>query len=129
MVKKIEKVPDDFALAYMMGDSIPTSPVQATMPSVPDEQDNTAVADKTVKKTVPAKQRKAGLEEYRETFLSVPKITDRKNVFISNSTRELIVGIVRRLGGEKTSVSGFLENLVLHHFGEYGEDFEAWKKL
>jgi hypothetical protein len=81
------------------------------------------------KKTVSTKQRRNSLAEYQETFLKVPKISDRKNVFISNSTREFIVSIVRRFGGEKTSVSGFLENLVLHHFEEYGEDFEAWRKL
>ncbi|KAA6326826.1 hypothetical protein EZS27_024120 [termite gut metagenome] len=87
------------------------------------------VPDKPAKKTVSTKDRKNSLAEYQETFLAVPKIIDRKNVFISNSTREMIVGIVRRFGGEKTSVSGFLENLVLHHFEMYGEDFEVWRKL
>jgi hypothetical protein len=96
---------------------------------VPSEPDNNPMSDKSVKKTVSSKQRKNSLAEYQETFLKVPKITDRKNVFISHSTRELIVGIIRRFGGEKTSVSGFIENMVLLHFELYGEDFEVWRKL
>jgi hypothetical protein len=103
--------------------------IRATLHSEQTEPDDNPIPDIPAKKTVPAKQRRNSLIEYRETFLKVPKISDRKNVFISNSTRELIVGIVRRFGGEKTSVSGFLENLVLHHFEEYGEDFEALRKL
>jgi len=87
------------------------------------------VVHKFAKKTIPSKQRKASLQEYQETFLSVPKITDRKTVFISNHLREKIVSIYRRLGSEKSSVSGFIENLVIHHLEEYKEDIESWKKL
>lgn len=76
-----------------------------------------------------SKQRKASLQEYQQTFLSVPKITDRKTVFISNELREKIVSIYLRLGTEKSSVSGFIENLVIHHLEEYKEDIESWKKL
>ncbi len=81
------------------------------------------------KKTSSGKQRKVGLQDYQQTFLSVPRITDRKTVFISNELRERIVGIVRRLGTEKSSVSGFIENLVIHHLEEYREEIENWKKL
>lgn len=78
---------------------------------------------------VSSKRRKACLLEYQQAFLSVPKITDRKTVFISNELRERIVSIVRRLGTEKSSVSGFIENLVIFHLEEYKEDIESWKRL
>ncbi|KAA6344195.1 hypothetical protein EZS27_008166 [termite gut metagenome] len=107
----------------------PTTTILTSQTSMPGGEPNNHVPDKPAKKTISTKERKSSLAEYRETFLAVPKITDRKNVFISNSTREMIVGVVRRFGGEKTSVSGFLENLVLHHFEIYGEDFEVWRKL
>ncbi len=83
----------------------------------------------SAKKTSTGKQRKAGLQDYQQTFLSVPKITDRKTVFISNELRERIVSIVRRFGAEKSSVSGFIENLVIHHLEEYKGEIESWKKL
>lgn len=92
-----------------------------------DEASSKTVA--SAKKTLSGKQRKASLQDYQQTFLSVPSITDRKTVFISNELRERIVGIVRRLGTEKSSVSGFIENLVIHHLEEYREDIESWKKL
>ncbi|KAA6325634.1 hypothetical protein EZS27_025180 [termite gut metagenome] len=118
--------------AEQAGSDVPENPTATTLIpqiSMPGGEPSNHIPDKPAKKTVSTKDRKSSLAEYQETFLAVPRITDRKNVFISNSTREMIVGIVRRFGGEKTSVSGFLENLVLNHFEMYGEDFEVWRKL
>ena len=87
------------------------------------------VVSKSSKKTMTSKQRKTSLLEYQQSFLIVPKIIDRKTVFISNELRESIVNIVRKLGTEKSSVSGFIENLVRNHLSEYKDDIESWKKL
>ncbi len=106
-----------------------TEVTQPSMQSLTDKPNDDIVPDKSIRKTVSSKQRKSSLEEYRAEFLQVPKITDRKNVFISNSVREQVVEIVRKLGGEKTSVSGFIENLVLNHLEMYHEEIESWKKL
>lgn len=76
-----------------------------------------------------SKQRKESLEQYRETFLQVPKLEDRKPVFVSRETRDRLDEIVRKLGGRKMSVSGFVENLARHHLELYNEDVENWKKL
>ncbi|KAA6338802.1 hypothetical protein EZS27_013224 [termite gut metagenome] len=107
----------------------PTTTTSTPQTNMPDRESSNHVPDKPIKKTVSTKECKNSLAEYQETFLAVLKIIDRKNVFISNSTREMIVGVVRRFGGEKTSVSGFIENMVLHYFKIYEEDFETWKKL
>lgn len=82
----------------------------------------------TSKRTTP-KQRKESLEEYRGTFLTVPKLEDRKPVFISCDVRDRIDEIVHRLGGRGRSVSGFIENLARHHLEIYQEDVDGWKKL
>ena len=76
-----------------------------------------------------SKQQKESLEQYRLTFLQIPKLVDRKPVFVSLETRDKLDEIVRRLGGRKMSVSGFIENLARHHFELYGKDIENWKKL
>ena len=76
-----------------------------------------------------SKQRKESLEQYRETFLQVPKLEDRKPVFVSRETRDRLDEIVRKLGGRRMSVSGFVENLARHHLELYNEDVENWKKL
>ncbi|GHT28109.1 hypothetical protein AGMMS49574_01760 [Bacteroidia bacterium] len=82
--------------------------IQSTQPGEQTEQNDNPMLI-PAKKTVSTKQRKNSLVEYQETFLKVPKITDRKNVFISNSTRELIVGIVRRLGGKRRACRASLK--------------------
>ena len=83
----------------------------------------------TAPKRISGKQRKESFEEYRETFLQVPTLDDRKPVFISREVRDRLDEIVRKLGGRKMSVSGFIENLALHHLEAYHDDFEVWRKL
>ena len=78
---------------------------------------------------ISSRQRKLSLDEYRKTFLQVPRIEDRKPVFVSGEVRDRLDEFVRRLGGRKMSVSGLLENIVRQHFEIYSEDFEQWRKL
>ena len=78
---------------------------------------------------ISGKQRRASLEEYKETFLPVPSIEDRKPVFLSRSTRDALDRIVRMFGERRMSVSGLVENIARQHLATYGEDIEAWRKL
>ncbi len=75
------------------------------------------------------RQRKLSLDEYRKAFLQVPRIEDRKPVFVSGEVRDRLDEFVRRLGGRKMSVSGLLENIARQHLEIYSEDFEQWRKL
>ena len=78
---------------------------------------------------ISTRQRKLSLDEYRKTFLQVPRIEDRKPVFVSGEVRDRLDEFVRRLGGRKMSVSGLLENIARQHLEIYSEDFEQWRKL
>lgn len=78
---------------------------------------------------ISSKQRKLSLDEYRKAFLQVPRIEDRKPVFVSGEVRDRLDEFVRRLGGRKMSVSGLLENIARQHLEIYSEDFEQWRKL
>ena len=88
-------------------------------------------ADETpqVVRRISGKQRRASLEEYKEAFLPVPSIEDRKPVFLSRRTRDALDRIVRMFGERRMSVSGLVENIVRQHLDTYGEDIEAWRKL
>ena len=88
-------------------------------------------ADETpqVVRRISGKQRRASLEEYKDSFLSVPSIEDRKPVFLSRSTRDALDRIVRMFGERRMSVSGLVENIARQHLAIYGEDIEAWRKL
>ena len=103
--------------------------VAATTSNTEDVPSNEAQSPPNPQKRISGKQRKATLEEYQQTFLQVPKIDDRKPVFVSSEIRDRLDRIVRILGGRRMSVSGIIENIVRHHLSLYDEDFEAWRKL
>ena len=85
--------------------------------------------ERTIARRISSKQRRLSLEEYRITYLRVPKITDRKPVFLSGEIRDRLDEIVRRIGGRGLSVSGLVENLARQHLVTYGNDIDQWRKL
>lgn len=104
--------------------NVQTVTTQPTDTTVTAEQPAQNVSDR-----IRVKQQRATLEEYRQTFLRVPKIENRKPVFVSCEVRDRLDEIVRRLGGRRMSVSGLIENLARHHLETYGDDIERWRKL
>lgn len=104
--------------------NVQTVTTQPTDTTVTAEQPAQSVSDR-----IGVKQQKAALEKYRQTFLRVPKIENRKPVFISCEVRDRLDEIVRRLGGRRMSVSGLIENLAQHHLEIYGDNIERWQRL
>lgn len=88
-----------------------------------------AASERTIVRRISSKQRRLSLDEYRTAYLQVPKIADRKPVFVSREVRDELDRIVRCLGGRGMSVSGLVENLARHHLAAYGNDIEQWRKL
>ena len=96
---------------------------------IEETQASTTVESPTIQRRVSSKQRKLSLEEYRNAYLKVPVIIDRKPVFVSCEVRDRLEDYVRKLGGRKMSVSGLLENIARQHLDTYDADFEQWRKL
>ena len=82
-----------------------------------------------LQKRISSKQRRLSLEEYRTAYLQVPKIVNRKPVFVSETVRDELDRVVRFLGGKGMSASGLIENLVRLHLDTYRNDIEQWRKL
>lgn len=76
-----------------------------------------------------SKQRKLSLEEYRNTFMRPYRIEDRKPVFISGKLRQTLNRFACKIGENRMSLSGLLENIVRHHIELYADDFEHWKGM
>ena len=103
------------------------------------EEMETAMADEAAgvvteeaampQKRVSSKQRRLSLEEYRAIYLQVPKIVNRKPVFVSETVRDELDRVVRFFGGKGMSASGLIENLVRLHLDTYRNDIEQWRKL
>ncbi len=103
---------------------------EETKAAVTNEPSGVAVEETaTPQKRVSSKQRRLSLEEYRTTYLQVPKIINRKPVFVSETVRDELDRIVRYLGGKGMSASGLIENLVRLHLDTYRNDIELWRKL
>ena len=91
-------------------------PFEPQQPSIGKEE-----AVPAFQRRISNRQRKLSLDEYRKAFLQVPKIEDRKPVFISGEVRDRLDEFVRRLGGRKMSVSGLLENIARQHLEIYSK--------
>ena len=104
------------------------SPAEPTISSEKTGQDVSPIIESPTRR-ISSRQRRLSLEEYRTTFLQVPRIDDRKPVFISGSVRDKLDRIVRTLGTRRMSVSGLLENLAVRHLEIYRDDLEQWRKL
>ena len=90
-----------------------------------NESDKTVLDEQEVEITIISEEKMEKKEQtldYRKTFLTAPKLEDRKPVFISRETRDSLDKIARRLGDRKMSVSGFLENMAKHHLEEYKDE-------
>lgn len=86
-------------------------------------------AERAVVRRISGKQRRVSLDEYSNTYLRVPRITNRKPVFVSGEVRDELDMIARRLGGRGMSASGLVENLVRLHLEAYREDIRQWRRL
>ena len=90
-----------------------------------NESEKTVQDEQEVEITIISEEKMKKKEQtldYRKTFLTAPKLEDRKPVFISRETRDSLDKIARRLGDRKMSVSGFLENMAKHHLEEYKDE-------
>ena len=102
---------------------------EAEIPMV-DEPLEVATGEAAIpQKRISSKQRRLSLDEYRTTYLKVPKIINRKPVFVSETVRDELDRVVRYLGGKGMSASGLIENLVSLHLDAYRNDIEQWRKL
>lgn len=102
---------------------------EAEIPIV-DEPLEVATGEAAIpQKRISSKQRRLSLDEYRTTYLKVPKIINRKPVFVSETVRDELDRVVRYLGGKGMSASGLIENLVRLHLDAYRNDIEQWRKL
>ena len=126
--KSVELALQDFTPKNRVADSVIDEEAITETQSIMEF--STAIEEPpTIQRRVSSKQRKLSLEEYRNAYLKVPVIIDRKPVFVSCEVRDRLEDYVRKLGGRKMSVSGLLENIARQHLDTYDADFEQWRKL
>ena len=138
--KSIDTALEDFSIENIKPLPLPSVTEQAQTEAVPsvaeltDEVPPTTVVEEQpptppIQRRVSSKQRKLSLEEYRNTFMRPYKIEDRKPVFISGKLRKMLDKFACKIGEDRMSMSGLLENIVRHHIELYADDFEHWKGM
>ena len=136
----IDAALEDFSIENINPLPLPSVAEQAQTEAVPsvtevtDEVPPTNVVEQQpptppIQRRVSSKQRKLSLEEYRNIFMRPYKIEDRKPVFISGKLRKMLDKFACKIGEDRMSMSGLLENIVRHHIELYSEDFEHWKGM
>lgn len=112
-------------------DMVQPAPVPEAEHGQPEVSSSTReqTPEPTVRRRVSGRQRRLSLEEYRDTFMRPYRIEDRKPVFISRKLRDTLDRFACKIGENRMSLSGLLENIVRHHVELYAEDFEFWKRL
>ena len=126
--KSVETALQDFTPKNRIADSVIDEEAETETQSIMEVPVITEEPS-TIQRRVSSKQRRLSLEEYRNAYLKVPVIIDRKPVFVSCEVRDRLEDYVRKLGGRKMSVSGLLENIARQHLDTYDADFEQWRKL
>ena len=116
------KAPDTSEAETAVTEEAPNEVLEESTSDMPEK---TAVPQKRIS----SKQRRLSLDEYRTAYLRVPKITDRKPVFVSGEVRDRLDRVVRYFGSRGMSASGMVENIVRLHLETYREDIEQWLKL
>ena len=138
--KSIDAALENFSIENIKPHPLPSELKQAQTEAVPPVTEDvdgvppTNVAEEQpptpiILRRVSSKQRKLSLEKYRNTFMRPYKIEDRKPVFISGKLRKMLDKFACKIGEDRMSMSGLLENIVRHHIELYSEDFEHWKGM
>lgn len=71
--------------------------------------------------TAPIRKKRNNQGDFKAIFFSRMELEDRQPLYVSRKVHERITAIVNEVGGRKSTVSSYVENIMLHHL----ETFKA----
>ena len=69
------------------------------------------------------------LFEFQEKYLQPLRVSHRKAVYVSEETQRRLGYVVRKIGEQGASISGYVEQVLQEHLDQYKNDVETWRKL
>ena len=69
------------------------------------------------------------LAEFQGKYLQPLRVSHRKAVYVSEETQRKLNFVVRKIGEQGASVSGYVEQVLREHLDQYKDDVERWRKL
>ncbi len=118
-----KKVPDEINEELMMSlmvDGVKKEGLQ--LPKEEPEDSIKALTEKTATKE-PHKVKKVNEQDYETVFFKRPETNarDGKTVYIRPDFHEKLTRIVQVIGADKITIYAYLDNLLEHHFQQFGE--------
>lgn len=86
-----------------------------------DELEVVQASNELDKQSVKLKKSQNNID-YSAVFLCRYELKSRQGIYIEKETNETIKRIVHNIGNERLTVSGFIENVLKHHFELYKEE-------
>lgn len=71
--------------------------------------------------TTPIRKKRNNQGDFKTIFFNRMELEDRQPLYVSRKVHERITAIVNEVGGRKSTVSSYVENIMLHHL----ETFKA----
>ena len=69
------------------------------------------------------------LAEFQGKYLQPLRVSHRKAVYVSEETQRRLDYVVRKIGEQGASISGYVEQVLQEHLDHYKDDVERWRKL
>ncbi|MPM47628.1 hypothetical protein SDC9_94339 [bioreactor metagenome] len=83
--------------------------------------------EKTIREAT--RRKKSTPADYREIYFQKIELPDRQPIYVSRSTHEKLMKIVRVIGERKATISSYVETIILHHFEQYQDEInELYRK-
>ena len=108
--------------------------VNSTSPANTDnlfdnEQTATDTTEQPKQQRIGKQQRKSDYADFKATYLTPAKLEKRHPVNIEDSVWAKLERIARILGNRDTTVSSYINAVLLEHLNLYADDIEIWRKL
>ena len=69
------------------------------------------------------------LADFQGKYLQPIRVSHRKAVYVSEEIQKRLGYVVRKIGEQGASVSGYVEQVIREHLDRYKEDVEVWREL
>ena len=69
------------------------------------------------------------LADFQGKYLQPLRVSHRKAVYVSEETQRRLGYVVRKIGEQGASISGYVEQVLHEHLDRYKDDVETWRKL
>ena len=89
----------------------------------------TATTEPPKQQRIGKQQRKSDYADFKATFLTPSKLVKRHPVNIEDSVWAKLERIARILGDRDTTVSSYINAILVEHLIMYADDTEIWRKL